>query len=173
MKEATDNILERWLAAESDGHDTAAERALREMFVALPSALPTADFADRVMAAVAPRRVAVYPWWSRVAVAACLVLVGLAMALVLPVALSLARVITPGEAIGALVQGFVALTSRVDELLSVWRLWAQIVDTALLIATAPPVVVLLLTLTMLSAFTFSGLKRALFPDRSPDHVPAC
>ncbi len=175
MSTPHDKIFERWLAAEHDERDDAAERALGKVFAALPSALPSAGFSDRVLAAVhlkpsaASRPVAV-AWWRRAAVAACLLLAGLSAALALPLVSSLTYLIAPGEAVGALVQGFVALISRLDELLSVWRLWARFVDIALLIATAPPVVLALLTLTTLSAFTFRGLKRALVPHRSCDHV---
>ena len=87
--------------------------------------------------------------------------------------LSLGAVVAPGEAIGAVVQGWVAVVSRLDELLSLWRVWARIVETVMLIATAPPVVLSLLTLAVLSALTFRGLERALVTDRSPDHVQAC
>ncbi len=174
MDKRTDTILKRWLAAENDGRDAMAEQALRAVFSCLPQALPAAGFADRVLVAVSRPAVGLprLPWWSRATIAACLLLAGLAAALILPLAFSLTRIIAPGEAIGALVQGFVALASRVDELLSLWRVWARIVDTVLLIATAPPVVLSLLTLTVLSAFTFRGLKRALVAHRSSDHVPA-
>ncbi len=179
MNHRDDTIFKRWLAAERSGRDAAAEQALGALFVGLPQARPAADFADRVLAACGrpvwmSRRGAngPIPWWSRAAIAACLLLAGLAAALLLPLALSLVRFIAPGEAIGALVQGFVTAASRIDELLSLWRLGAQVVETALLIVTAPPVVLSLLTLTALSAFTFRGLKRVLVPYRSPDHVPA-
>jgi hypothetical protein len=169
-----DDIFETWLAAERDGRDAAAERALRGLFAALPPAVPAADFAGRVLAAAGlPRRFGLDPWWSRAAVAACLLLAGLASALVLPLVVSLTAIVAPGEAVGALIEGWVALASRVDELLSLWHVWARIVETVMLIASAPPVVLSLLTLTVLSALTFRGLERALVTDRSPDHVPAC
>lgn len=174
MKHPSD-ISKHWLVAEQDGREIAAERALRALFLRLPEASPAVDFADRVMASVAvgrPARLASYPLWSRAAIAASLLVVGLTAAFVLPAAVSLARVIAPAEAIGSLVQGFVALAGRLDELLSLWQIWAQVVDVALLIATAPPVMLALLTLTALSAFTFRGLKQALVPHRSQDHVPA-
>ncbi len=181
MHQKTD-ILKHWLAAENAGRDAAAERALGALFSRLPQASPAADFADRVLAAVVagtPARAshrrgadATLAWWSRAAIAACLLLVGLAAALILPLVVSLVRIVDPGAAASALVQGFVALASRIDELLSLWQVWARIVETTLLVATAPPVVLSLLTLTALSAFTFRGLKRALVPHRSPDHVPA-
>lgn len=172
MNHRIDIIVRNWLAAERGDRDDVAERALRRIFAALPQTLPRAGFSDRVLAAVALSRPAPVSWWSRATIAACLLSAGLAAALLLPLVVSLGRVIPPGEAIGTVVQAFVVLSSRLDELLSLWRLWARVVDTALAIASAPPVVLSLLTLTMLSAFTFRGLKRALVTDRSPDHVPA-
>ncbi len=169
------DIFKPWLAAEKDGRDNAAEQALHTLFSRLPQASPAIDFADRVLTAVAltrPVPVVSYPWWSRAAIAACLLLVGLSAGLILPAVVSVARVIAPGDAVGVVVQGFVALAGRLDELLSLWQIWARIVDTLLLIATAPPVVLALLTLTALSAFTFRELKRALVPYRSSDYVPA-
>ena len=168
-----EDIFEIWLAAEKVGRDAAAERALRGLFMALPSTVPAADFADRVLAAVGRgRRCGLDPRWTRAAIAACLLLAALASTLVLPLFASLTALVAPGEAIGALVRGWVALASRVDELLSLWHVWARIVETVMLIATAPPVMLALLTLTVLSAVTFRGLERALVTDRSPDHVPA-
>ena len=94
---------------------------------------------------------------------------GLAAAYLLPLVLSLIQVVAPAEAIGALVRGAVSLLGRLDDLLSIWRVWAWMVDTALLVATAPPVVLALLALTVLSALTLRGLQLALVPDRSLDH----
>lgn len=168
-----EDIFETWLAAERRGRDGAAEGALRRLFVALPPVMPAAGFTDRVLAAAGVGwRVRLDPWWSRAAVAACLLLAGLASAVMLPLVASLTAVVAPGEAIGVLVQGWVALASRVDELLSLWQVWARVVETVMLIATAPPVVLSLLTLAVLSALTLRGLERALVTDRSPNHVPA-
>ena len=50
-KQLTDE-LHRWLAAETTGDDDGAEEALSFLFTALPRPVPSADFADRVMAAV-------------------------------------------------------------------------------------------------------------------------
>ncbi len=174
MERRTD-IFKHWLAAENNGRDAVAEQALRAIFSGLPEVLPAAGFSDRVLAAVAGAAVRrgtgeSLPWWSRAAIAACLLLAGLATALILPLAFSLVQIIDPGDAVGVVVQGFVALASRIDELLSLWHVWARIVELALVVATAPPVVLSLLTLTVLSALTFRGLKRALVPYRSPDHV---
>ncbi len=182
MQAPFDTILEHWLAAEKAGRDGEAERALERAFSALPAITPAAGFADRVLAATMParlpagalvgsvRRTANLARWGRAAVAACLLLAGLAAAYLLPLMLSLSQVIAPAEAIGGLVRGFVSVLGRIDELLSLWRVWAWMLDTALLVATAPPVVLALLTLTVLSALTFRGLQRALVPNRSLDHA---
>ncbi len=193
MQEPFDMNLEIWLAAEQADRDTEAERALARAFSALPAISPSTGFADRVVSAAMPAwtlasslsRAGVAspasPWrgadvasrgaditpWGRAAAAACLLLAGLAAAYLLPLVLSLARVIAPAEAIGALVQGFVSAFSRIDELLSLWHIWAWMVDTALLVLTAPPVVLALLTLIVLSALTFRGLQRAFVPQASP------
>ncbi len=174
MRTPLDTILEHWLAAEENGRDAEAERALARAFSALPTLPPSAGFADRVLAAAMPARgpFATHPGWARGSAAACLLSAGLAAAYLLPLMLSLAQAIAPAEAIAGLVQGLVAAFGRIDDLLSVWRVWTWVVDTTLLVATAPPVVLALLTLTVLSALTFRGLHRALVPHRSPDHVAA-
>ncbi len=175
MQASIDIHLRRWLTAEAGGRDGDAERALARAFEALPAISPAAGFADRVLAAAMPAplpaAVLASPW-GRGLVAACLLSAGLAAAYLLPLMLSLTQVIAPAEAIGGLVQGAVAALGRIDELLSVWRLWAWLIDTTLLVVTAPPVVLALLTLTVLSALTFRGLQRALVPHRSLDHA-AC
>ncbi len=167
MNHPDDTLFKRWLAAEEGGRDAVAEQALEALFSALPSVSPTAGFAGRVMAATSVP----LPWWHRAAIAACLLVTGLTAASGLPLAVSLVRGVAPAELIGTGVQALGTMASRIDELLSLWSLWLGIVDTVLLIATAPPVVWSLLTLTALSALTFRGLKRALVPYRSPDHVP--
>src|SRR3954452_6775260 len=49
MRHHQQDALDRWLAAERDGRDGAAEAALLELFEALPLAAPAAGFADRVL----------------------------------------------------------------------------------------------------------------------------
>jgi len=176
MKTPLDTVIGRWLIAERDGRESAAEGALGRIFEALPTASPSAGFADRVLAGVGLGRVtpvaAVYPWWSRAAIAACLILAGLASAYTLPLVFSLTRLVAPAEVAGVLVQGFVALVGRVDEALSLWRFFAGFIETLMLIVTAPPVLLTLLTLTVLSAFTFHGLSELLSLRRNPGYVQA-
>ncbi len=160
-----------WLAAERDGREVDAEAALAGVFTALPGLAPTVGFVDRVMAGAGfIRPPMMESRWFRGAIAAVLLLVGLAMAWILPAVLGLTRLITPGELASLAVQGFVAVISRIDELLALWQVWTRIASTAMLVATSPPVVLSLLALTALSAFTFRGLSELLSPQRSPDYV---
>ncbi len=48
-----DDLVSRWLEAEHEGADDAAEAALLEMFESLPPLAPPAGFADRVLRRVA------------------------------------------------------------------------------------------------------------------------
>ena len=170
MHSRLDTAMRRWLAAECDGRDGEAERALRSLLTALPLPSPSAAFADRVLAGVGLSGPAVYPWWGRAAIAACLLVAGVALAFTLPLVFSLTRLVAPGEAAGALVQSFVALIGRVDEALSIWRFFAGLAETSMLIVTAPPVLLILLTLTVLSAFTLRGLSELLSSRRSPGYA---
>ena len=78
----------------------------------------------------------------------------------------------PAEVAAGLVQGFVGLAGRLDEVLSLWRFFAGLVEASMLIVTAPPVLATLLILTVLSAFTFRGLSELLSLARRPGHVQA-
>ena len=165
--------LRRWLVAEDVDDSPEAERALALLFTALPAPSPGADFADRVISSVGLRPMpAVYPWWSRATIAASLFLVGLATAYALPLVFSLAQLVAPNELAGVVVQSFVGLVGRLDELLALWRIGARVVATSVLVATAPQVVLTLLALTAFSAFTFRGLNQLLSPPRSSGYVRA-
>ena len=172
MKTRLDTAIRRWLAAERRGRHDAAELALVRIFQALPMPAASAGFVDRVMAGAGLGRPAVYPWWSRAAIAASLLLPGLALAYTLPLVFSLIRLVAPAEVAAGLVQGFVGLAGRLDEVLSLWRFFAGLVEASMLIVTAPPVLATLLILTVLSAFTFRGLSELLSLARRPGHVQA-
>src|SRR6478672_4983633 len=94
MRRLEPDALERWLAAEREDRDEAAEGALAELFTALPLAAPPAGFADRVMArvslpgaAVAAQPRDVFAWRPlRAVLALCVIATGLG-ALWLPQAL--------------------------------------------------------------------------------------
>ena len=173
MKPRIERTCDRWLAAEQRGDDDGAELALAELFAALPLPVPAAGFADRVLrGAGLPPLSAVYPRWSRVAISACLLVVGAALAYTLPLALGLSRLVAPAEVAGALVQGIVGLLSRVDEVVELGRLLAAVVRTSWLVMTAPPVVATLLALTALAALTLRGLSELVSSNRNRAYVQA-
>ncbi|MCP3957223.1 MAG: hypothetical protein GY719_05165 [bacterium] len=171
MTERLDMTMRRWLAAEQAGREADAERALARMFAALPMSAASAGFADRVLASAGLRSTAL-AWWGRAAVAALLLITGLALAYTLPLVVGLAALVAPGEVFAAVVQGFVGLANRVDEVVAIWHILARVMETLTAIATAPPVAITLLTLTILSAATFRGLSGLLSPERSPGYVQA-
>jgi hypothetical protein len=60
-----DDLVSRWLEAESEGADDAAEAALLEMFESLPPLTPRAGFADRVLRRVALEEAVAVPAGAR------------------------------------------------------------------------------------------------------------
>ncbi len=165
--------LRHWLAAEGADRGEEAETALASLFAMLPIPQPSAAFADRVLINLGlETRPAAYPWWSRAMIAVCLLLAGLTTAYAFPLIFSLAQFVAPGEVAGMVVQTFVGLASQTDELLAIWRVFARVVNTALLVATSPQVVVALLSLTVFSVFTLRGLNQLLSPSRSSEYVQA-
>lgn len=168
-----DNIFKHWMTAERSGREAEAERALARLFAVLPAPLPSAGFADRVLAGAGLRAApAVYPWWSRAAIAACLMVVGMALAYTLPLTLGLSRLVAPGEVAATIVSGFVAVLSRIDELFVAWRLCANVAQTLMLVVTSPPVFWTVLTLSTLSAFTLRGLSELVSSNRKSAYVQA-
>lgn len=176
MTPRSDIPICQWLAAEADGRDADAELALAGVFQALPLNAPSPGFADRVLIAtgwVAPSWT--HPsWtesrWARGAIAASLLVVGLALFWTLPVLLGLTRLVTPGELVSLGARAFVATVGQIDELLTLWQIWTRIAATVHQVVTSPPVVAAFLALTALSAFTLRGLSELLSPDRSLEYV---
>ncbi|MEM7351876.1 MAG: hypothetical protein AAF657_13845 [Acidobacteriota bacterium] len=168
-----DTHLKHWIAAERGGRDADAELALERLFAALPLPEPSAGFAGRVLASAGLRAApVVYPWWSRATIAACLMVVGLTLAYTLPLALGLSRLVGPSEIAATVVAGFVAVIRQVDELLLILQTFAGVVETLLLVVTAPQVVLVLLALSTLSAFTFRGLSELVASNRNSMYVQA-
>ncbi|MEM7586898.1 MAG: hypothetical protein AAF560_26140 [Acidobacteriota bacterium] len=168
-KARLDQSLQLWLTAERDDRTESAESALQAVFASLPAPLPSAEFAQRVLVRTGLRPMP-YPWWSRATIAACLLLVGLAAAFALPLVFSLFQLAAPSEIAAGLVQAFVALINRVDEVLAIWQVGARIAATLALVATAPQVIATLLALTACSVFTFRGVNQLLSPPRSSGYA---
>ncbi len=153
--------IEAWLAAELSGADEGADEALLRAFSALPRREPGPAFADRVMRSLSTIRPVALEWrsrWLRLAVAACLVATGLAVALV-PQMMTLAT-LTHGT--GAIVLAGWHLVSRsVAASFASWHV-VEGVGFAVLAALANPVAVaVLLGNALVAAVSLLGLKRLL------------
>lgn len=157
--------LRRWLMAE--GHDDpAADAALRGVFAWVPRMAPSADFADRVVAAALSGDLVADAgfWgraWVRATVALGLVTTGLAVfgataASPLPDLSSLVR------AWVAMIAGGAAWFGRVLEAgLSVWRLCGKLGAAAAMVAATPEVGCVLAANGVLALAAFWGLRRLL------------
>ena len=160
--------LHRWLAAERRGREAEAEEILFEVFRALPLTSPAAAFADRVLVGAG----VVWSLQARAATAACLLLAGLAAALLVPVAVGALALVPPGDVLAAPFLGLAGAANALDEILSVGRLAARLQEALWLVVTAPPVALTLLAMTALAAFAGHWLAGQLSPYRSLRHVQA-
>lgn len=169
MKELNRKTLTSWLDAERRGLDARAETMLFALFQTLPAFAPSPGFADRI-AAVAGLAPATGQTRIRALSAAALAAAGLVLALAWPLFAGLARVVAPGEALGAAVRGFVALAGRIDEALSLWQLGTRTAELSLAVGTSTPVLLTLVTLSVLAGLTWRGLNQLLSPQRSSTYV---
>lgn len=176
MREHPKHTLRTWWNAETTGHEAEAERALLTLFKSLPEAVPSADFADRVLAGSGieagigtPITELTTPFRSlraRLAIASSLVLAGLAAAFLLPAVIGLTRLVTASEVIATIVQGFSALLQRLADLMSVWSFFSQLSETLMLVVTTPPVALVLMIWALQATLAFRGLTELLKPRRS-------
>lgn len=165
--------LAHWLEAERADHAEDAEEALFGVFAALPQTVPTQGFAERVLMAAGVQEVApavvplrARPWSraSRLALAACLVLVAVSGALLLPATLELVALVSPTELVTGVVDGSRTLGHRLHDLSPLWQLATTLYGTVLKVAVSPPVLVLLLSMTLLSSAGLRSLM-SLLPTR--------
>lgn len=158
--------LRRWLAAEARACDAErgaeeAEKALLRLFRALPSPVPPAGFAERVLARAgvtgAAAGVLARPPVGRIwrwAVAACVALVGLSSLLWLPVAAELlgqVRWWAPVELAGDAVR---VLTNGIHRGVVVWEFLARISAAVGHAATRPPVAASLAGAVLVAVLAF-------------------
>lgn len=176
MQEHPKHTLRTFWNAETAGHEAEAERALFTLFKSLPEAIPPADFADRVLAragigvAVARRTATHLNWRVRLAIAASLFLAGLAAAFLLPAVIGLSQLVSAGEVMAILVQGFSTGLQWFAGLASVWGFFSQLSESLVLVVTTPPVALVLVIWSLLASFAYRGLTELLSPRRSAPHV---
>jgi hypothetical protein len=161
-------LLQHWLSAERRGRDAEAEEILFEVFGALPLALPSARFADRVLVGAG----VVWSLRARAATAASLVMAGLAAAFLLPVAVGVVQLVTPGDVLSAVAHTLAGAAGTLDELFSLWRFVAGVREALWLVVATPPVALTLLLMTALAALAGRWLAQMLSLHRSPRYVQA-
>lgn len=190
MRPTDEEILNRWLAAESEGLDDAAEAELLALFQALPPLAPPAGFADRVLVragivgradntAPAPLP-AVARWnpfaarWLQVALALCLLVTGAALPWLAGMLRSLAGttslLLGPGDlvrlgtgALNAVTRGLVAAFALWDWFLEIGRTLTQPLAT-------PVIAVGMIVCLLVSLVAFHLLRDLITRDRSWTHV---
>lgn len=166
-------LWSRYLAAEAAGEDDSAERALRDLFGALPELAPGAGFAGRVMAAVGAAALARPSLFSRRAVrwalASGLAAAALGIAALVPMLPALAHLIQAGSVIATGVD----LLSRAALQLAAWtEVAARIGEVAGALARTashPTIAALLVAQLVLAAVAFRALT-ALVSKGSPRHA---
>lgn len=182
MRPSHEEILNRWLAAEHEGQDDAAEAELFALFEALPPLAPPAGFADRVLARAglaSPEPVA-SRWnpfaarWLQVAVSLCLLITGASLPWLTEMLRSLAGVVSlfwgPGDVVrlgtgtlGVLSQGLVAAFAFWDWFLDIGRTLAEPL-------AAPVIAAGTIACLLVSLVAFHFLRDLITRDRSWTHV---
>ena len=158
MMRKLDDAVERWLAEEA-GETASAEARLSEVFQRLTPPRPPRGFAMAVLrrAGLARRRDVFANTWVHVAIAAALLLSGLAVAF-LPAVARIARLLlAPADFIAWASRGVVSASRVLAGALDVWGFMSRL-GNALGTAVATPQVALTLILVALCA---GGALRAL------------
>lgn len=182
MRPSHEEILNRWLAAEHEGQDDAAEAELFALFEALPPLAPPAGFADRVLAraGLVPVPVQIPRWnpfaarWLQVALALCLVITGVSLPWLTEMLRSLAGAVSllwgPGDvvrlgagALNVVSQGLVAAFAFWDWFLDIGRILAEPLAT-------PVIAVGTIACLLVSLVAFHFLRDLMTRDRSWTHV---
>ena len=182
MSPSHDEILSRWLAAERDGRDDAADDALLALFEAeaLPPLAPPARFADRVLAragvvaAVPVRRTLFAGLWFRGLVTLALLVTGLSLPWLSEALRSLAGLAGSFWSPGDLVRlGTAALTTISQVLVAALAFWGWLLEIGRAFATpfATPLMALVVVVCLLvSLVAFHFLRNLITRDRSWSHV---
>jgi hypothetical protein len=183
MRPTDEEILNRWLAAEQNGEDEAAEMELLALFEALPPLAPPAGFADRVLArAGMPERTApaVARWnpfaarWLQVAVALCLVVTGATLPWLTEILQSLASttslVLGPGDLVRLGTGALNAVTRGLVAAFALWDWFLEIGRTLTEPLVTPVIAVGMIACLLVSLVAFHYLRDLITRDRSWTHV---
>jgi hypothetical protein len=162
-----DDLMTRWLAAEAGDEADDAERALSDLFGAMPRPAVPAGLADRVLARVAAEPA---PWPLERAALSLLLLCGVALAAT-PLWLPLVwERLDPGGWIEAGVDLLVRGAQVVAALAPVWDAVAKVARWLSLAGASPQVLALLAASTLLAAGAGRLLVAFLVEERSSGHA---
>ncbi|HYU33947.1 MAG TPA: hypothetical protein VEW48_17475 [Thermoanaerobaculia bacterium] len=180
MHPSHEEILDRWLAAEHEGRDDAAETALLALFEALPPLVPPAGFADRVLAragvvaAVPARRSLFASYGLRALVTLSLLVTGLALPWLSEVLRSVAGLTRAWWSAGDVVRlGAGALVATSQALATALAFWDWLLEIGRVLAlpfATPAVTVVLFGCLLVSLVAFHFLRDLITRDRSWIHV---
>jgi hypothetical protein len=174
MRPSHPNALDRWLAAERHDRPEEADAALLELFESLPLIAPPAGFADRVLVRAGIRSAArrdPFAWWgARLAVALCLVALGLGALWLPPVLRVLAGFWSFGGLVQAGVRTLVDASQWLAAALRVWDLLLTIGGALTHPLTTPQVTAGLMVCLLMSSFAFRFLRDQITGERNWTHV---
>lgn len=171
--------LERWLAAETADDELAAELVFGTLLAAAPRLEPAAGFADRVLAragvgvgVVAPVASSSRRWLLRLAAAFAALVVGPAMALVLPLLLPLLRTLDVGSGVALAARVFAGLGSWLGHGVRFWDLLAALAQPVRAAAFTQGGLAVLLVCTALCVLASRLLYEIDSAHRSSVHASA-
>lgn len=159
----------RFLAAEAAGRDDEADAALATLFAAAPAPVPAAGFADRVLARLVRRSPFAHPG-SRLGLAAALALAALSSALLAPMLLPLARLVSLADLVEGGSSLFAEVAVRLASGLAGWGSVGQIVATVGRALLEPATLPFVLTQFAVAALALRGLVRIARLQRSSNHA---
>jgi hypothetical protein len=171
MRRPEPEALERWLAAERDDRDEAAEGALAELFAALPLAAPPTGFADRVMAraslpAARAAQLDVFAWRPlRIVLTLCLIATGLGALWLPPVLRALSGLWSFSGMVAGGTQLLIAAAGWLATLLQTWDFLLTLERALAQPLAAPQVTALLLGGLLASSLAFRFLRDQITGER--------
>lgn len=180
MRPSDEEILSRWLAAEEDGRDDAAETALAALFEALPPLAPPAGFADRVLAraglaAPLPERRSLFAVrWLQALAMLPLLIIGLSLPWLPEILRSLASFAgtlwSPGDLVRLGTRTLIAVSQGLASALALWD-WLFRIGRLLAAPFATPAIALVMIGCLLvSLVAFHFLRSLIARHRSWTHV---
>jgi hypothetical protein len=182
MRPSDQEILNRWLTAEREGQDDAAEAELFALFEALPPLAPPAGFADRVLAraGLAPIPIPVPRWnpfaarWLQATVALCLLITGVSLPWLTEMLRSLAAAVSllwgPGDVVRLGIGALNAVSGGLVAALAFWDWFLEIGRTLTEPLATPVIAVGTIACLLVSLVAFHFLRDLITRDRSWTHV---